>query len=136
MKRKFFSLGVIQIVFLLFSSQALFSNEKIHKAKPKQILPTTKTLNRGRIELALGKIRRIIDLQKDISGCLILYDGRNPEEPVRDVTRFEVVDKIKKGIAEVKFETTYPNEENPYQLFKVSYNHKRTENGLLVERIY
>jgi hypothetical protein len=49
------------------------------------------------MKLTLGQTSRIIDLSKDISGCLTLYDGSISRTATFDATKFQIVDRVAKG---------------------------------------
>jgi hypothetical protein len=54
-------------------------------------------LKKGKVQLTRGSAKSIIDLSKDISGCIQPYDRSNPKARPMDTTSFEKVDEASIG---------------------------------------
>lgn len=60
-------------------------------------LPLISTLPLGKARLTLGKISKIVDLSKNVSGCLSVYDGTDPKGARSSYKNYlKVVDKARK----------------------------------------
>ncbi len=50
----------------------------------------------GKAKITIGKSRSIINLSEAIAGCLMTYDGSDPESKKYDATSFDLIDSVKK----------------------------------------
>lgn len=51
----------------------------------------------GKARISNGKVQSVINLQKDISGCLLTYDRSEQKRKIFDVTGFKLIDSVTKG---------------------------------------
>jgi hypothetical protein len=77
------------IVLALFSS-SLFAQSKAAKLK-------ATSLKKGKVQLARGALKSIIDLSKDVSGCITVYDRSDPKGKKIDTTDISLFDSVVKG---------------------------------------
>jgi len=54
------------------------------------------SLKKGKVQLTRGAVKSVIDLSKDISGCIVVYDRSEPKLRL-DTTDFTSVDSVVKG---------------------------------------
>lgn len=54
-------------------------------------------LKKGKVQLSRGPVKSILDLSKDISGCIVTYDRGDPKAGKMDTTDFDKVDEVVKG---------------------------------------
>jgi hypothetical protein len=54
-------------------------------------------LKKGKVQLARGKVKSVLDLSKDISGCIVTYDRSDPKAGRMDTTDFDKIDEAVKG---------------------------------------
>ena len=82
-KVKFLLIGAL-IFINLAPSFAFAQTIKVRSAK------------NGKVKIIKEKLSSVINLSKDLSGCPLVYDGSAPKERKVDVTKFELLDAIKK----------------------------------------
>jgi hypothetical protein len=54
-------------------------------------------LKKGKVQLARGTVKSVLDLSKDISGCIVTYDRGDPKAGKMDTTDFDKIDEVVKG---------------------------------------
>jgi hypothetical protein len=54
-------------------------------------------LKKGKVQLSRGALKSILDLSKDISGCIVVYDRGDPKAGKMDTTSFDKIDEVVKG---------------------------------------
>lgn len=79
-------------VFVSIALLFIFHNSAFSQAKVK-VTP----LKKGKIQLARGAVKSVLDLSKDISGCIVTYDRSDPKAGKMDTTDFDKVDEVVKG---------------------------------------
>jgi hypothetical protein len=80
---------IVLIIFFTLTQISIFAQSKASKIK---VTP----LKRGKVQLARGAVKSILDLSKDISGCIVTYDPTTPRVRI-DTTDFSKVDEAVKG---------------------------------------
>jgi hypothetical protein len=55
------------------------------------------SLKKGKVQLARGVVKSIIDLSKDVSGCITVYDRSDPKAGKIDTTDISLFDTVVKG---------------------------------------
>ena len=76
---------LIPLIILLLSFNAFSQTIKVRAAKL------------GKAQIISGKASAVIDLSKDISGCLLIYDGTDPKLKKYDATGFNLLDSVRKN---------------------------------------
>lgn len=54
------------------------------------------SLKKGKVQLSRGAVKSVLDLSKDVSGCIVVYDRSEPKTKI-DTTNFSAVDSVVKG---------------------------------------
>lgn len=54
-------------------------------------------LKKGKVQLSRGAVKSILDLSKDVSGCIVVYDRSDPKAGKMDTTDFDKIDEVVKG---------------------------------------
>lgn len=76
-------------VTLLLLSPSVFAQSKTAKLK-------ATSLKKGKVQLTRGTVKSIIDLSKDVSGCITVYDRSDPKVKM-DTTNISLFDSVVKG---------------------------------------
>jgi len=76
-------------IFLLFISTNVIAQNKAAKLR-------IMSLKKGRVQLTRGAVKSVLDLSKDISGCIVVYDRSHPKTKI-DTTGFTMVNSVIKG---------------------------------------
>lgn len=76
---------LLPFIALLFSINTFSQTIKVRPA------------GNGKVRFSNGKVQSIVNLSKDIAGCLMAYDSSDPKRKRFDVTSFELLDSVKKG---------------------------------------
>jgi len=84
--------NLLLTVFVCISLLLTFGNSAVAQTKIK-VTP----LKKGKMQLARGKVKSILDLSKDISGCIVTYDRGDPTAGKMDTTDFDKIDEVVKG---------------------------------------
>jgi len=87
--------NVIAALAILFCSTFVVSTDILAQSKKANIKVTP--LKKGKVQLARGTVKSILDLSKDISGCIVVYDRGDPKAGKMDTTDFDKVDEVVKG---------------------------------------
>jgi hypothetical protein len=88
MKKQIFTFFVALISVILFQSML------IAQSKPAKLKATS--LKKGKVQLARGVVKSIIDLSRDVSGCITVYDRSDPKVKM-DTTNISLFDSVVKG---------------------------------------
>jgi hypothetical protein len=80
------------IVFVSIVLLSIFDGSAAAQTKIK-VTP----LKKGKVQLARGKVKSVLDLSKDISGCIVTYDRSDPKTRKMDTTDFDKIDEVVKG---------------------------------------
>lgn len=75
---------LIPILILLLSFSTFAQNIKVRSA------------GNGKVRITSGKTQSIINLSKDMAGCLMTYDITDPKRRKFDSTSFDLIDSVKK----------------------------------------
>jgi hypothetical protein len=82
------------VLFVCFVLLFIFGNSAFAQKSAKiKVTP----LKKGKVQLARGKVKSILDLSKDISGCIVTYDRGDPKAGKMDTTDFDKIDEVVKG---------------------------------------
>lgn len=76
---------LIPILILLLSFSAFSQSIKVRSA------------GNGKARITNGKVQSVVNLSKDIGGCLLTYDATERKRKTFDVTAFELIDAVKIG---------------------------------------
>ena len=76
---------LLPLIILLFAVNAYSQNLKVQRA------------GNGKAKLTLGKTQKILDLSKDLAGCVMAYDRSDPKLKKFDVSSFRLIDSVTKG---------------------------------------
>jgi hypothetical protein len=79
---------------IILISTVLFQPPVFAQAKPAKLKATS--LKKGKVQLARGAVKSIIDLSKDVSGCITVYDRSDPKVKM-DTTNISLFDTVVKG---------------------------------------
>ncbi len=79
-------MGLILISSL---SASVFAQTKTAKLK-------VTSLKKGKVQLSRGAVKSVLDLSKDVSGCIVVYDRSDPKVRM-DTTDFSAVASVVKG---------------------------------------
>jgi hypothetical protein len=79
---------IILLTALVFHAPAFAQKTAKIKVTPLKI---------GKVQLARGTVKSILDLSKDISGCIVTYDRSEPKARKVDTTDFDKIDEVVKG---------------------------------------
>jgi hypothetical protein len=80
------------IVCVSIALLLIFENSAAAQSKIK-VTP----LKKGKVQLVRGKVKSVLDLSKDISGCIVTYDRGDPKAGKMDTTDFDKIDEMVKG---------------------------------------
>jgi hypothetical protein len=84
--------NLLLTVFVCISLLLTFGNSAVAQTKIK-VTP----LKKGKVQLARGAVKSVLDLSKDISGCIVTYDRGDPKAGKMDTTDFDKIDEVVKG---------------------------------------
>jgi hypothetical protein len=84
--------NLLLTVFVCISFLLAFGNSAVAQTKIK-VTP----LKKGKVQLARGKVKSVLDLSKDVSGCIVAYDRSDPKAGKIDTTDFDKIDEVVKG---------------------------------------
>lgn len=87
--------NVIAAFAILFCSTFVVSTDIRAQSKKSSIKVTP--LKKGKVQLSRGAVNSTLDLGKDISGCIVVYDRGDPKAGRMDTTDFDKVDEVVKG---------------------------------------
>jgi hypothetical protein len=87
MKKLTIAAFIVLLTALIFHAPAFAQKTAGIKVTP---------LKKGKVQLARGTVKSILDLSKDISGCIVTYDRSNPKARM-DTTDFDKIDEVVKG---------------------------------------
>lgn len=76
-------------IALILLSPSVFAQSKAAKLK-------ATSLKKGKVQLARGTVKSIIDLSKDVSGCITVYDRSDPKVKM-DTTNISLFDSVVKS---------------------------------------
>jgi hypothetical protein len=96
LKKNFYM--IMKKVFLIFPAVVIlaFSFQATVSAQTKSAKLKATSLKKGKVQLARGAVKSIIDLSKDVSGCITVYDRSDPKVKM-DTTNISLFDTVVKG---------------------------------------
>lgn len=87
MKKIFFSGFILTLAACLFPASAQTKSAKLKAT----------SLKKGKVQLSRGAVKSVIDLSKDVSGCIVVYDSSDPKARKVDTTDISLFDSVVKG---------------------------------------